>query len=166
MYEGDRDGPFAHCRRHALDIASPDVTHREYARQTRFEKMGSPGERPMRGGQILWRQIWSRLDESFSIERDAPLDPFRTGNCPCHEENVPYVVGLDVAGLMVAPAHAFEMVTPFEGHDFGVGSEDDGRILFDATNQIARHSFGKALRPHEHVHAFGGLCQKHRGLAG
>ena len=24
------------------------------------------------------------------------------------------------AGLIVAPAHAFEMVTPFEGDDFGV----------------------------------------------
>ena len=76
------------------------------------------------------------------------------------------VVGLDVAGLTVAPAHAFEMVAPFERDDFGVGSEDDGGILFDATDQIARHGLGKSLRPHEHVHAPGGLCQKHRGLAG
>src|SRR5437867_12003171 len=107
MYEGDRDGPFAHCRRHALDIASPDITHREHAGQTRFEKMGNSGERPMRGGQILRRKIRSRLNESFSIEGNTSLEPLRTGNCPCHEENVLYLVGLDVAGLMVAPAHAF-----------------------------------------------------------
>ena len=31
MYEGDGDRPFAHCRRNALDIASPDVTDRKHA---------------------------------------------------------------------------------------------------------------------------------------
>jgi len=45
------------------------------------------------------------------------------------------VVGFDAAGLIVPPADAFEMIAPFEGDDFGVGSEDNGWILFDATNQ-------------------------------
>jgi hypothetical protein len=36
MYEADCDRPLAHCRCDALDIAAPDVTHREHPRQTRF----------------------------------------------------------------------------------------------------------------------------------
>ena len=87
------------------------------------------------------------------------------GNGAGHDEDVPDVVGLGVAWL-IAPAHAFEMMTTFEGDDFGVGSEHDGRILFDAANQIARHGLRQPARPHEHVHAFRGLRQKHRGLAG
>ena len=44
----------------------------------------------MRGRQILLREIGSRLDESVGIERDAPVEPLRTGNRPCHEENMSY----------------------------------------------------------------------------
>ena len=73
---------------------------------------------------------------------------------------------LDAAGLMVAPAHAFEMVVPFERDDFRAGAEDDGRILLDAPDQIARHGVGEPARPHEHVHALGGLRQEHGRLAG
>ena len=120
----------------------------------------------MRGGQIVLRQIGSRLDEPFGIERDAPIKPLGAGNGTGHEKDVSYVVGLDAAGLIVAPAHPFEMVTPFQGHDFGVGSEDDGRILFDAANQIARHALRQPARSHEHMHAFARLREKHRGLAG
>ena len=79
---------------------------------------------------------------------------------------MPYVVGLNVAGLSVAPAHPFEMITPFEGNDFGIGSEDDGRILFDAANQIARHALRQPARSHEHMHALGRLREEDRRLAG
>src|SRR5215510_6483227 len=106
--------------------------------------MGRPGERPMRGGQIVQGQIRSGLDESFRIERDAPLDPLCTRNRPCHEKNVSYVVGLNVTSLSIAPAHPFEMVAPFERHLVGVSSEDDRWIACEATNQIAPHGFGKA----------------------
>ena len=75
----------------------------------------------MRGGQIVLRQIGPCLDEPFSIERDAPIEPLRAGNGTGHEEDVPDVVGLAASSLIVAPAHAFEMMRPFEGHDFGVG---------------------------------------------
>ena len=53
MYEGHRDRPLAHCGGDPFDIAAPDVADREHAGQTGFEEMGSPGERPMRGRQIL-----------------------------------------------------------------------------------------------------------------
>ena len=65
----------------------------------------------MRGGQILLRQIGSRLDEPFGIERDAPVEPLCVGNGTGHEKDVADVVGFGAAGLMVAPAHPFEMVT-------------------------------------------------------
>ena len=56
-----------------------------------------------------------------------------------------YVVGFGAAGLMVAPAHPFEMMTSFQCHDFCVGAEDNGGILFDAANQIARHGLASPL---------------------
>src|SRR5207342_3498030 len=87
-------------------------------------------------------------------------------NCACHEENMSYVVGLNVTGLSIPPAHVFEMVTPFEGYDFGIGSEDDGRILLDAPNQIARHALRQAARPHEYMHTPGSLREVNRRLAG
>src|SRR2546425_7556426 len=76
------------------------------------------------------------------------------------------VVGLDAPGFIVPPAHALEVVTPLEGHEVRAGAQDDGRTLLDATDQISRHALGQPVRSHEHVHAFGGLCQKHRRLAG
>ena len=75
MDEGDRDRSFAHRRRHALDIAAPDVADREHSGQTRFEQMGRPGERPTRGGQVFRRQIRPGLDEPFGVERDAAIEP-------------------------------------------------------------------------------------------
>jgi hypothetical protein len=147
----------AHCRRDTLDIATPDIADGEHSGQTRFEKVGSPGGRPMRGGQIILRQIRSCLDETFGIERHASIEPLCAGNGAGHDENVSDVVGLDAPGLIVPPAQAFEMTTPFEGHDFRVRSQDNGWILFDATNQIARHALCQPTRPHEHVHAYRGL---------
>ena len=120
MDERDRDGALADRRCDALDIAAPDVTDREHAGQTGFEKMGRPGERPLRGRQIVLRQFRSGLDEAFGIEGDAPSKPLRAGNGAGHDEDVPDVMGLDLAGLTVPPAHPFEMVAPFEGDDFAV----------------------------------------------
>ena len=53
MHEGHSDRPLAHCGGDPFDIAAPDVADREHAGQTGFEEMGSSGERPMRGRQIL-----------------------------------------------------------------------------------------------------------------
>ena len=53
MHEGHSDRPLAHCGGDPFDIAAPDVADREHAGLTGFEEMGSPGERPMRGRQIL-----------------------------------------------------------------------------------------------------------------
>ena len=53
VYEGHRDGSLAHCGGDPFDITGPDVADREDSGQTGFEEMGSPGEWPMRGRQIL-----------------------------------------------------------------------------------------------------------------
>src|SRR6266536_2313225 len=53
MNEGVRDRTLAPCRRDTLDIATPDIADGEHSGQTRFEKVGSPNERPVRGGQIV-----------------------------------------------------------------------------------------------------------------
>ena len=113
MYEGHCDRPLTHCGGHPFDIAGPDVPDGEHARQRRLEKMRVPRERPMRGGQIVVRQIGPCLDEPFSIERDASMKPLGAGNGTGHKKDVPYVVGLDASRLRVAPAYAFEMMSPF-----------------------------------------------------
>src|SRR5437867_3276791 len=114
MYKGHRYRSLAHCRGDPFDIAGPDVADGEHAGQTGFEEMGSSGERPMSGGQILLREIGSCLDEALGIKRNAPVEPPGVGNGTHHEKDVSYVVGLGAAGVMVAPAHSFEMLIPFE----------------------------------------------------
>jgi len=73
MDQGDRNRPFADCRRHALEAASADVADREHPGQTRFQEIRGLGERQMRHGQIVLRQIRPRFDEPFRVERDAPV---------------------------------------------------------------------------------------------
>ena len=73
MHEGDRDRALADRRRHAFDVAGSDVADGEHAGQAGFEQMGRPRERPVRGGQIVLRQIGPGLDEPLGVERDAPV---------------------------------------------------------------------------------------------
>ena len=94
------------------------------------------------------------------------MEPLCAGNGTGHEKDVSYVVGFGAPGLMVAPAHSFEMMIPFQSDDFGVGPEDDGRILFDAANQIARHALRQPTRSHEHMHALARLREEDGRLAG
>jgi hypothetical protein len=63
MDKGDRNRPFADCRRHALEAASADVADREHPRQTRFQEIRGPGKRPICHGQIILRQIRPRFPE-------------------------------------------------------------------------------------------------------
>lgn len=166
MYEGHRNRALAHRRGDPFDIAGPDVADREHTGQTGFKQLGSPGERPMSGGQILLREIGSGFNESLGIKHDALAEPLGVGNGTHHEKDVSDVVRFGVAGLMVAPPHSFEMLIPFQGDDFAVGSEDDGRILFDAANQITRHAISQPVRSHEHVHALARLREEDSRLAG
>ena len=77
-----------------------------------------------------------------------------------------YVVGFGAAGLMVAPAHSLKMMISFQSHDFGIGTEDDGWILFDAANQIARHAFRQHARSHEHMHTLARLREEEVAVVG
>src|SRR6266542_5048075 len=75
VYEGDRILSLPDCRRDTFEIACPDVAHREHSRQARFEEMRSPGERPVRGGQVVLRQVRPRLDEPLPVERYTTVEP-------------------------------------------------------------------------------------------
>ena len=122
MDKGDRNRPFADCRRHALEAASADVADREHPGQTRFQEMRGTGERPIRHGQIVPRQIRPRFDEPFRIERDTSVKPVGVGNRSSHEKDVADVVRLGLPGVLVLPANASEMSVPFDGDDFGARS--------------------------------------------
>ena len=94
-------------------ILPPRTSPTANTRADWFQEDEELGQRPMRGGQIVLRQIGSRLDESFGFECETATKPLCTGNRTRHDKNMPDVVSLDGAGLMVPPAHRFEMATPF-----------------------------------------------------
>src|SRR3989441_364511 len=127
--------------------------------------MGSAGERPARGGQVLRQQVRSRLDEPLVIERDAPLQPVRAGHRARHGEDMPNAVRLEAPGLVVAPAHALEVTVALEAHDLRMRVADDSWMVLDAPDQVARHGVGQPRRANHHVHPPGGLGQERGGLA-
>ena len=58
MDKGDRNRPFADCRRHTLEAASADVADREHPGQTRFQEMRGPGE--------LWLKFYLHQNPQLS----------------------------------------------------------------------------------------------------
>src|SRR5205809_7708560 len=95
MYRRDRDRPLAHGRCHPFQAPGPDVAHREDPGAARLEQVGSAGEWPPRGGQILGRQVRSRLDEAFGVEGEAARQPAGARHRARHGEDVPDAVRLD-----------------------------------------------------------------------
>src|SRR5262245_54333587 len=165
MHERNCDGALAHCGRHALDISGPDIAHRKYPRQTGFEEMGRSGHRPMRAGQVLLREVWPGFDEPFIIKGNAAVEPMRAWAGPGHEEDMSYVVGFGGSSLMLLPGHRLEMIVSFEANDFSLGSQLDGWILFNTSNEIAGHAFRHAVRSDEDMDSLGSLRQKNRRLS-
>src|SRR6266550_175872 len=165
MYRSDRDRPLAHGRCHPFQAPGADVAHREDPGATRLEQMGSAGERPPRGGQLLGRQVRSRLDEPVVVEREAAVQPAGARHRARHGEDVPDAVRLDASALVIAPAHALEVAVALEAHDLRAYMPDDGRMVLDAADQVARHRIGQTRRADHHVHSPGGLGQEHRRLA-
>src|SRR5205807_5013156 len=98
---GDRDRSLPDGGRRPLDAPAPDVAHREHAGQARFQEMRRPGQRPVRGGQILRGQIRARLDEATGIEREAALEPRGTGSGARHGKDVADALRLLPARLVV-----------------------------------------------------------------
>src|SRR2546422_1048250 len=112
--------------------------------------MGSAGERPARGGQVLRQQVRSRLDEPLLIERDAPLQPVRAGHGACHREHVPDALRLDLPALVVAPGHALEVTVPLAAHDLRMRGADDRWMVLAAragSRCQSRISSAYGLRP-------------------
>src|SRR5207237_3043025 len=107
---GDRDRSLPDGGRRPLDAPAPDVAHREHAGQTGFQEMRRPGQRPVRGGQILRGQIRPRLDEATAVEGEAALEPRGTGSGARHGKDVADALRLLAARLVVAPGHAVEMM--------------------------------------------------------
>src|SRR5437899_1942112 len=125
-----------------FQASGPDIADCEDPGAARFEQMGSAGERPARGGQVLRQQVRSRLDEPLVIECDAPVQPVPAGHRARHGEHVPDALRLDLPALVVAPGHALEVTVPLEAHDLRMRVADDGWMVLDAPDQIARHGIG------------------------
>jgi hypothetical protein len=77
MDEGDGNRSLADRRRDSFDVATSHVADSKDTGQARFEEMRRPGQRPVRGRQIVARQVGPGLDESLGIERNTAIEPDR-----------------------------------------------------------------------------------------
>src|SRR5215207_2112788 len=156
---------FANRGRDTLDAAATHVAYRKDSRQTGFKQVRRTGKGPACRAQIFWRQIRSRLNEAFNIERDTAIEPTGVRIGSRHDEHVADIVLLDLPSLIVSPANGFEVIASFERHDLGVREQYDRRGLFDPANKISGHALSQTGRPYEHVHTLCCLRQKHGSLA-
>src|SRR5688572_1691921 len=63
--ESDGNRSFTDRGRHALDVAAANIADREETRATGLQQIGRSWQRPLRGHQILRRQVRSGLHESL-----------------------------------------------------------------------------------------------------
>ena len=136
MNQCDGDRSFADSRRHALDVPSPNITDRKYARATRFEQVGWPRQRPGGCRQVLGSEAGTSLHESVGVESNTSVQPARVRSGSRHQENVTDAMNLGLAGLVVAPGDTLQFVVPLERHDFSVRMHDDRRVVIDPANQL------------------------------
>src|SRR5438034_4612747 len=112
------------------------------------------------------RKLRTRLNEPFRIERYTASKPTGVRDGAGHRKEMADVASLRFSRLIIPPLYALEAISSFEGSDFSAGHQGNCRIVVDAPNQIARHTFGQPTRPHKHVDVLGSLREKECGLAG
>src|SRR5262245_12504836 len=137
MNEGDRDRSLAHGRRDALDIAAAHVSNREDTWTTRFEQIGRPGQRPLRGRQLVWRQVRTGFDEALVVEYEAAGEPARIRIGAGHDEDVPDVVSFDVAGPGILPSNPCELSVALQALDLRIRMQIARRTVLDPATQIS-----------------------------
>lgn len=137
MNERNCSRSFANRGRDALDTAATRVAYCKDSRHTGFEQVRRTGKGPACRAQISWRQIGTRLNEAFRVERDAAIEPTGIRNGAGHDENVADLVLLSLPRLTVSPANGFEVIPSFERHDLRLRPQYDRRSLFDPPNQVA-----------------------------
>ena len=113
-----------------------------------FEQMRRPGGRPMGGGQSSCTDPVPVLTNPFASSATQPRSQSVLGYRPGHDKDMADLM-VSIRRLMVAPAHAFEMITASRA-TIRCWSEDNGRVLFDAANQIARHDVRHPAGAYEH----------------
>jgi hypothetical protein len=79
--------------------------------------MWSSGQWPLSGGEIFGRQVWTSLNKSVRVHRNASVKPMSIWYCSSHNEQMTYIAGLDLAGHVIPPAHALQMITTFKRCD-------------------------------------------------
>src|SRR5256714_15451635 len=126
--------------------------------------MRLPAEWPLRGGEVVTREIGTGLYESLRVQRDTTIEPFRGRRGACHDEDVLDVMTL---GRIVVrlPLDTLEVSVAFERRYLRARSQRNCRVFLDAPDQIARHRVGQSSGSDEHVHLSGALREKHGGLA-
>src|SRR5215210_8075293 len=139
VYEGDRDRSLADSRRDTLHVSASYVADGEHPRQARLEQMRRPAERPVRGREVVGRQVRSGLDEALGVERHTAVQPAGGGIRTRHEEHVPDRLRLGLSAARVAPGHALEMIATFQRHDLRERPHADARAVLDAAYEVPRH---------------------------
>ncbi len=164
MGGGDGNRSFADGRRHPFDAARSYVTDRKHAWHARFQQRRTPGEKPFGCMQIFSGQIRSCLDKTFRIEHDA-AEPVCTGNRTGHNENMSDRAGLQFAGPIVPPEHAFEAACPFQGRQSGTQVQGNTGIFGDPPDEVVRHALRETPRADQQMDVLCRLGEKHGGLS-
>ena len=105
------DPSHSHRGRNTLDAAASHVTNRENSQQSGFEEIRLASKGPASSAQIFWRQIGTRLYETFSVERDATIEPTGVRSGAGHNECMTDLLLLRLLCLTVSPLF-FQRITP------------------------------------------------------
>src|SRR5258706_8468708 len=110
--------------------------------------MRRASQRPARGIEILMREIRTILDEATVIECEAALQPLRRRNGSGHHEQMPNGLNTLHTCRAIEAMHALQVIVTLDRNDLTLRPHFDGRILFDATDEVTRHAVGKLSLAH------------------
>src|SRR5437667_2880960 len=117
----------------------------------------------MCSGQIIWRQLGSRLNESVIVEDNTTVEPSGARSSTRHDEHVTNVLSFRHA-VVPSQVDALEVIFAFERGDFRPCVQSDSRILFNASDQVSRHGVGQTIGSYEHVDVSCRLGEGHGSL--
>src|ERR1700730_18556674 len=159
------DGSLADCGAHPLDRPGPHVAGGEHATSTGFQWQRPPGS-IVRRTSVGW-DVRSRQNTVLAVQpRPALVEPGRCRLRTDEEKDVADRLFRFLAGHIVAPAHALELLFPaaVQGNNLRVGQYFDIFDRPDAVDEILRHAFRETWPAHQHPDFGSEVAQKDGSL--
>src|SRR5687767_8249616 len=97
VHEGNCRGSLTHSGCNALHAACAHIANRKNPRKAGLQRVWCARQRPVRGIEIISRQICARLDESLLVACHTTEQPVRAWLRTGHDEYVANCTALDLA---------------------------------------------------------------------